>query len=136
MFAIPSFLTWSAKALGAREAVTRFFNGSALGALAIATAGVVVIVLAFGAASAIRSGGAAAAVGEWQAKLAASRLAAGLRERQALREADARAAAERAALMEQIRETASHAAALERELARLNDNPVAFPVPIVKELRK
>lgn len=134
MFGIP-FLTaawWAAKALGARAAVGRFFNGQSLAALAIAAAVVAAVLGGVWGWKRIELG----AVAGWQAKLMTSRLVATLRDRKSQREADARAAAERDVLVEQIRETVAHAASLERELARLEGNPVCFPAAIAKELRK
>lgn len=137
MLSIATVTAWlGAKALGAKAAVTRFANGQ--GAIAIAVALAVVVVLVSGAWLVKRSESSAvdAAIGALQSKLATSRLVAVLRSRAVQREADDRAAVERERLVEQIRETATYAASLERELAKLTDNPVVFPEAIAKELRK
>ena len=122
----------AAKALAVKTALGRFLNGQAAAALGIAVVVVVVVLGAIWMAGKIESG----AVAGWQSKLALSRYVATLRERRLQREADERAAAERELLVEQIRETAAHAASLEQALARAAENPVCFPANIVKELRK
>lgn len=125
-----------AKLLAIKEVVGRFLNGSAVAAVAIVTAGLVVLVGGIMLVHTIRSGAAAAAVAGWQSKFAMSRYVATLRERKLQRDADERAAAERQVLVEQIRETAEHAANLERALARETENPVCYTPEITRELRK
>lgn len=138
MLGIP-FLTaawWAAKALGLRAAVGRFFNAQSATAIGVSVAAVVVMIGLFVSGYWIVGRIEAGAVAGWQSKLMTSRLIASLRERKTQREADERTAVERQVLFEQIRETATHAATLEQELARLKDNPVSLRHAITKELRK
>ncbi|CAN0482893.1 unnamed protein product, partial [Phaeothamnion confervicola] len=119
-----------------KTAAGRFFNGSAVAAIAIAVAVLAIVVGIALAWNKIETGAGERAVAGFKSHLAMSRYVGGLFDRKRQRDADAASAAEREILVEQIRETAVHAATLEQELARLTENPVCYPASITKELRK
>jgi hypothetical protein len=123
---------WAAKALVVRDAASRLLNKQAGVALAIVVGFVVVVISGAWIVHEIKTG----AVAGWQSKYLMSRYVSALKERKAQREADARAAAEREVLMDQIRTSSEYAAKLEGALAAQVDNPVCFPDAITKELRK
>ena len=138
MFGIPllSLAWWGAKLLGAKDAATRLINKDMGKAVAIAAAAVVVLVVTVASAAWVVRKIETGAVAGWQSKFVLSRYVATLRERKAQRDADARAAAERQVLVEQLRETAEHASTLEQALAAQAQNPVCFTAAVTKELRK
>lgn len=134
MLGIPFLTTawWAAQALFVKDTAGRFLNKQAVAALAIVVGLIAVMIAGVWVVKRIESG----AVAGWQSKFLLSRYVTTLRERKAQREADARAAAERETYVGALKEATEHAAALERELAALKDNPVCFPAAITKELRK
>lgn len=136
MLAMISAAWWVAKAVAVKDGIGRFFNGASLKAVVL-TVALTVAILAFVIGGAlIYRAGTDGAVAAWQSKLTLSRLVANLKRQRLQREADDAAAAERALMIERIRETADHAVALEQELARLKDNPVIYPQSLARELRK
>lgn len=126
---------WAAKALGAKAAVGRFFNGSGLAALAIGLGAALVLIGAVWLVHEIRSGEAS----RWESVISQSKLLGQVRARLRDRRVEEAAARERALYVDQIETMAEHAAALERELAALKaaeGNPVIYPQSLARELRK
>jgi len=137
MLGIPilSAAWWAAKALGLKAAVGRFFNGSAVAAVAITVAAVLAVLLFAWGVHVIRSGEAA----RWESVISQSKLLGQVRARLRDRRVEEAAARERALYVDQIETMAEHAAALERELAALKaaqGNPVIYPQSLARELRK
>lgn len=125
-----------AKLVGAKAALGRFFNGSALAALALVLVFVGLLIVGAVVLGRIESGAAAIERG----KSIAERLAATVRWNRAVREvkqkADAAVAAERDEHYADIRTYAEHAASLERALAAALANPQCYSPDVAKELRR
>jgi hypothetical protein len=136
MLSLLSAAWWVAKAGAVKDGIGRFFNGASLKAVALAAAvTVAILAVVIGGTMLYRAGGSSA-VAAWQSKLSLSRLAASLKQQRLQRQAEEAAAAERALLVERLREASDHAVSLERELAAIRDNPICYPATITEELRK
>ena len=111
---------WAAKALFVKDTVGRFFNGQMLAAVAIAGVFALILIGGWFVAHELKASGAA----ELKAVFSQQSLVQALRNRVRDRRTAEAAARERERLVDQLRETAEHAASLEQELARLAANPV------------
>ena len=125
-----------AGALGLFGGAKRWLNSEALKALAFA---IVAVVILIGCALLYRSGGAPAKLAERLACVSGINTANALNARmlnikQAA--ADSAAAIERDNALGALRAEAERSAALERTIAELTDNPVAFPKSLVRSLNK
>jgi cell shape-determining protein MreC len=127
---------WIAKGLSVKSALSRFFNREMGTAVVVSIAATILLLLVIVSGKWIHDKIESGAVAGWQSKFVLSRYVASLRQRRTERLASEAAAVERERLYDQIRQSTERVSALEQELAKLKDNPVALRHAITKELRK